>query len=154
MNAHIPLSEKRVYLLSLPFCLVSTLYPFAIVHVYFSHSAHHITTSSESVVSDFSCSKPLTTSWSWPSSSGWVYPYWLCYHHYLFRLCLLLVRLAPTLTLDISYDRPPLHLASLYLPIYVHHFSCPTRPQLLQSSRNRILHPIRFFKLLRKMHKH
>ena len=32
------------YLLSLPFCLVSTLYSFALVHVHFSHSAHHITT--------------------------------------------------------------------------------------------------------------
>ena len=32
------------YLLSLPFCLVSTLYPFSLIHVHFSHSAHHITT--------------------------------------------------------------------------------------------------------------
>ena len=28
------------YLLSLPFCSVSTLYPFALVHVHFSHSAN------------------------------------------------------------------------------------------------------------------
>ena len=36
-------------LLSLPFCSMSTLYPFTLVHLHFSHSACHITTTNRRV---------------------------------------------------------------------------------------------------------